>query len=441
MPDQQIFCNTPWYELHIYWDGSFGVCCQENHKVYPESQTQTYNVREMSIQQWFNSKPMRDVRVSMFGPAKNSICKRCYLEEAYGSTSRRHRSNQKSVIFTKTAFRESYIQSPHKTKFEHSCTHLGEYDGMPVDLHIDLGNYCNLACKMCSPMASSVIAAQHVKWGKSEAEKYIGTDWTRNQEVWQRTIQEIAGIKSLRNVHFMGGETLISKRFEDFVDFMLLQSRTDLNFSFVTNGTTFNQSLLDKLKKFQQVGIEVSIESMDQRNSYQRQGTDQNLVVNNIKQYLEQCDGSTVTLTLRPAISLLTIGSYAGLLEFSLLHNLVVKGLLVYRPDYLDVRILPDSVKQFYMKSFQDLMHRHRLDEIAITGDYNESDPNQTRLIVKSQIDQCLNILNTPQLPNSDKLLRDLVNWCDKWDRIYGYDALTIYPELQKIFVEHGYSK
>jgi uncharacterized Fe-S cluster-containing radical SAM superfamily protein len=440
MPDKNIFCNAPWYELHIYWDGSLGFCCQEYHKIYPEQQAAQYNVRSMSIRDWFNSEPMKQARLSMFGNQKNSICHRCYQEEVHDSTSRRHRCNQKSVIFTRTAFDESYKQSPGFDKFERSRLDGGNYLGMPVDLHIDLGNHCNLACKMCKPQASSVIASQYVKWGMTDSRKFIGSDWTRDKDVWDRVLSELADIPNLRNVHFMGGETLITRRFEEFVDYMLSRGRTDLNFSFVTNGTTFNDRLLTKLKSFQRVGIEISIETADQRNVYQRQGTDQDLVMSNIKKYLDFCDGSSVTLTLRPAISALTIGTFHTLLRFAMQHNLVVKSLLVLRPDYLDVRILPDDVRRSYLHQYDLMLREFDLDIEDSSSDYNASDPNQLRKIIKNQIDQCRSVLVAPRLTNSDKLLQDMVLWCQKWDRVYGYDAVEIYPELADIFHKHGYT-
>jgi len=441
MPDQNIFCNAPWYELHIYWDGSLGFCCQEYHKIYPEQQAAQYNVRSMSIQEWFNSEPMKQARLSMFGNQKNSICHRCYVEESHNSTSRRHRCNQKSVIFTRTAFEESYQQSPGFDKFEYARNNNGDYDGMPVDLHIDLGNYCNLACKMCTPKASSVIASQHVKWGIIESKKYVGSDWTRDDQVWKRVISEIAHIKKLRNIHFMGGETLITKRFAEFVDYMLDQGRTDLNLSFVTNVTSFDEKLLDKLKSFQRVGIEVSIETTDERNVYQRQGTDMDLVMSNIKRYLSYCNGSSITLTARPAISALTIGSYHTLLKFCLENHMIVKGLLVLRPEYLDVRVLPDDVRHSYLSDYDSMIDEFDLGKEDTVNDYNESDPNQIRKIVKHQVDRCRAVLTAPRLANSDKLLKDLVSWCRKWDDVYGYDAIKIYPELAPIFLNHGYEK
>lgn len=439
MPNKDIFCNAPWYELHIYWDGSLGFCCQEDHKIYDRSLSNQYNVRNMSIREWVDSKPMQDARMLMFNDVKNTICKRCYHEEDHSDTSRRHRCNQKSVIFTRTNFKESYEQSPGWEKFEYSRNNQGRYSGMPIDLHIDLGNYCNLTCKMCDPESSSSVATQFVKWGIKEAGKYIGTDWTRDDAVWNRVLDELAGISDLSNVHFMGGETLITKRFEDFVDFMVDRQRFDIGISFVTNGTVFNESLIDKLKKFKRVGLEVSIETTTAHNAYQRQGTDTELVLNNIQKYMSHCNGSNITLTLRPAISSLTIGYYPTLIQYCLEFGLMIKGLVVYDPAFFDARILPVLVRQNYLKKYQQLLDDYDLHNIDCSVDYNESDPHQLKPIIKNQILQCINLLIAPCPENSDELLDEMVVWCKRWDKIHGLDALTLYPELRKEFIQRGY--
>lgn len=170
MPNQNIFCNVPWYDLHIYWDGSFGICCSEDHKPYTESEQQ-YNIAHMTISDWFNSEPVRKFRLDIQGDQKLSLCRGCYLEEEHGGHSRRLKENQKSVIFTQ-AFDDSYLQSPGRKHFEFSSD--GTTDTMPIDLHVNLGNFCNLACKMCSHDASSTIASQEVKWGIVESKKYLG---------------------------------------------------------------------------------------------------------------------------------------------------------------------------------------------------------------------------------------------------------------------------
>lgn len=393
----------------------------------------------MSIREWMDSGPMRQARLKMHGDQQNSFCQRCYREESHSGTSRRIRSNQKSVIFTKTNFGDSYVQSPGHDKFELSRLEQGAYSGMPIDLHIDLGNYCNLTCKMCNPRASSSIAAQYVKWQIKDSEKYVGSDWTRDQQVWDRVLKELAEITNLKNVHFMGGETLITKKFEEFVDFMIERGRTDLNFSFVTNGTTFNESLLAKLMRFQRVGIEVSIETLTEHNAYQRQGTNTDLVIRNIEKYLGYCDRDRITLTLRPAISLLTIGSYITLLEYCLDKKIIIQSLLCQTPRYYDPIILPTKIKRFYKQKYLDFLHKHGLDKIDTKSDYNESDPNQITRIISSQVLQCIDILDSATPDDSDVLLGEMVRWCRQWDSVHGLNARVLYPEFADILDKHGY--
>lgn len=427
MANQQVFCNAPWYELHIYWDGSLGACCQELKKPYPAEQTK-YNIKSMSLANWFNEEPMVRFRKNLLGDSKIPACFSCYNEEQANNTSKRIRGNQKSVIFTRTAFDKSFDQSPGKYCFNSSGVTITE----PVDLHIDLGNYCNLACKMCFPEASSTIAAQLVKWGNAESKKFVGTDWTRDVAVWERVLGEIAAIKKLSNVHFMGGETLISSKFEEFVDYMIAQGRTDIGVSFVTNGTTFNEPLLNKLTQFQRLGIEVSLESLSEHNAYIRQGTNTDLVLKNISRYLDYCNNTSITLTVRPAISALSIGYYHTVLKYCLDNNLIVKSLLVTDPDFLQVSVLPLSVRQQYVEKYQQLVSKTQL-----LSDYNESSVSQVKQIIEYQAQRCINVLLSPA--DQTHLLKELAAHCRKWDDIYGYNALELYPELATELVAHGY--
>lgn len=235
----------------------------------------------------------------------------------------------------------------------------------------------------------------------------------------------------------MGGETLLTKRFEDLVDHMIAHDRLDLCFSFVTNGTTFKSGLMNKLKQFRRVGIEVSIETVDSHNAYQRQGTDTAQVMANIDRYQAMCNGSNITLTVRPAVSALTIGYFPGLLEYCLDQNLIVKSLTVNNPRFLDAIILPDTVKQQYLKRYQTLINR--LNSIQVPIDYNTSDPNNYVMIVKEQAQMCMNILSQPAPEDAENLRQQMVDHCRRWDQVYGYDAKVLYPELADMWAQYDY--
>ena len=435
MANQQIFCNTPWYEAHIYWDGSLGICCQESRRIH--SNNQTFNIKNISLKEWFNSEPVRQFRKDILSDTPTDICSKCYHEESVEGSSRRVRANQKSVIFTNTSFRNSYLQSPGYPNFESSRSNDGYTNTFPIDLHIDLGNYCNLACKMCDPKASSTIAVQHVKWGIENDRQYLGNDWTKDKTVWERFLNELLTIPKLKNIHFMGGETLLTDRFETLVDFMIEHKRFDLSFSFVTNGTAYNQRLIDKLKKFTRVGIEVSMESTTVHNAYIRQGTDTNLVLSNLEKYKINCDNSSISVTMRPAISALSIGYYHTVLDYCLQNNTLIKSLAVTSPKYLNVDVLPKEVKEQYMTNYQKILLK--LDDVSIDNQFNESDSNNYKKSVKIQAIQCLNLLKQIEPNNQEELLKSMVEQCRRWDSVYNLNARELYPELAGIFNQYDY--
>ena len=407
-----------------------GICCQEDHKLY--SADEQYNIARMSIADWFNSDPVRNVRQQILGDVPVSACRRCWVHEQVGGNSRRFKGLQKSAVFMQ-AFEPSFEQSPGRKHFDVS----GVTSTHPIDIHIDLGNYCNLACKMCDPQASSVIASQQVQWGIESSKQYVGTDWTKNVTVWNSFLQQLLDMPGLNNIHLMGGETLLTNRFEQLVDHMIAHNRFDVCFSFVTNGTIFKPDLMEKLSKFRRVGIEVSIEALDDHNAYVRQGTNTAQVLENIEQYRLCCNGSSITCTVRPAVSLLTIGYLPDLLQYCLDKQLVIKSLIVTDPEFLDPKILPQSVKDQYLKKYQLLSQQLLI--VQVVNDYNASDPHNCAMIVKEHIEMCVNILSTATPNDVQKYYKELVTHCQKWDQIYGYNVKKLYPELLMIWDQYDY--
>lgn len=435
MIDSKIFCNVPWYDLHIYWDGSFGLCCSEDHKIYNDSQQQ-YNIARMSISDWFNSEPVREFRLSIMQDRPLSPCRGCYLEEQHGGHSRRVKENQKSAIFWQ-AWDHSVAQSPSYHHFEHSQLNQGQTQRMPIDLHVNLGNFCNLACKMCHAEASSVIAAQEIKWGLADSKKYLGVDWTKDTQVWNSFKQQLLDIEDLQNIHFMGGETLLTDRVEDLIDTMTAHGRFDLCFSFVTNGTVIKPRLLEKLAKFKRVGVEVSIEATTEHNAYQRQGSDTAQIMHNIDLYRQWSNGTSTTVTLRPAPSLLTIGYYHTLLQYALDQQLLVKSNLCYHPQFLYAVNLPTQVKQLYISRYSSLVSA--LESVTVDKDFNASDPNNYAKAVKLEVEMCLDLLRTDTPDDAEQQLAQMVDHCKRWDKIYKLDAKQLYPELASVWERYAY--
>jgi len=420
--EPNVFCNSPWFELHVYWNGDLGFCCQQNNTPYTLETSNPYNIKNMSIKDWYNSDPMKQARLRMFEKERWTNCHQCWKEEDTGATSRRDRSNQKSTIF-KQKFEDSFNKSQNIELFTHSYYHNGETTQPPVDLHIDLGNYCNLACKMCWSGASSKIATQEKKWGTLVDENHLGNDWTKNEDVWNRFLNELLETP-IYNLHFMGGETLIQPKFEELIDYLIENNKTDFGLSFVTNGTTFNQELILKLSKFSRLNIEVSIEALTDINSYVRQGTDTEVVLENIKKFQKYSQ-----VTIRPAISALTIRDFHTLLDFCLQENLVVKALVVNGPPHLQVSVLPKDIRETYKEPYYKLITEN------IHSDINHSVSSNSQHLVSMYAQQAISLLDQEQTSGFEELIMHM----KRWDPIYKYDAKKLYPELTEYLNEFKY--
>ena len=425
IPNKDIFCNSPWFEIHMYWNGDYGICCSERHKIthsgYDE-QTE-YNIKTMSIKEWYNTGVIKEVRNKLLSDTRLSNCERCYIEQKTTGTSRRHKQLQKSAIF-QSNFSESYQQSPNLPKFK------GQKPSVPMDFHIDLGNYCNLACKMCWSGASSTIAKQNVVWGDESARPYLGVDWTKDQTVWDRFCNELLEIP-IKNLHFMGGEPTLQPRFKQLLKFLIHHGRQDINFSFVNNCTKWDQELIDLLLQFNRVGLECSIETVTEHNNYIRQGSNIDIVLENIQKYKQVANNDRVTVTARPVISSLSVGTFHTLLRYCLDNQLLMKTNPLVRPDFMMVEHLPDSIKQEYKKPYVQLIADYNLD-IDIKQDINESDFHRLKDIIAIYTREVLNLLDTPSTNDSPGKLQELKTYCKKWDTVYNLNMWDLYPEFEE---------
>jgi hypothetical protein len=128
------------------------------------------------------------------------------------------------------------------------------------------------------------------------------------------------------------------------------------------------------------------------------------------------------------------VGYYYTLLEYCLENKLLIKSLLVNRPNHLAINVLPKEIKEQYKAPYKELLAK--LIDIDITVDYNESNHINYQHSVKLQVEQILNLLDQPTIEGR---LKDLVYECRRWDQEFGYNAIDLYPELTEIFVQHGY--
>ena len=420
MPNQKIFCNVPWTNTHIYWDGSFGMCCSERHPLHNDPQR--YNLQNMTIPEWHQQEPMRDIRIAIRGDVPLSTCQGCYREESHGYESRRIKENFKSVIFTEQAFDRSYDQSPGRAQFENE-----DLIRSPVDWHVDLGNECNLACKMCLPQYSSKVSSYYSKWNIINTSKH--NNWTLDPVAWQNFLDSIAATPGLNRLHFMGGEPMLNKKFSELLDYLITNHRTSISISFVTNGTIMRPNIIDQLKQFRSCDIEVSIESIHSNNDYIRQGSSIVQVLDHIKILAAQ-QTDTFKIVLRSVPQLLNINNYHNYLLWAREHRLPVQGVPIQSPRYLQIQVLPVELRKTFVPHYQrvkDIIGEPATRELA-TG----RNTGALSQILRRECDSMINMLNAPEPNDVEQLRIKLVTWLQRWDREYGLNAHDYYPEYRE---------
>jgi MoaA/NifB/PqqE/SkfB family radical SAM enzyme len=152
---RDTFCVLAWNHLQIAPNGTVKMCCIASEDVHDKGRpmslyTDTY-------EDIWNSDYMRDARRGLAEGEMISPCRRCFQEEDSVGQSRRTVQNQ--VWLTET----------RKTPRQHIAE--ARADGWAVRdrpgfLQLNMGNLCNLACRMCSSQYSSRIEsdAVHNKW-------------------------------------------------------------------------------------------------------------------------------------------------------------------------------------------------------------------------------------------------------------------------------------
>jgi hypothetical protein len=148
------------------------------------------------------------------------------------------------------------------------------------------------------------------------------------------------------------------------------------------------------------------------------------------------CQENDWDITIRPAISILSIGHYHTLLQHCLDNKLLIKPLWVDSPQYMDVKNLPKDIANQYVKVYEKFIKDNDLENIQHQLDYNE---NEYRTVIKKNIDSVLNKLKSEQYTDAETKLKELVHWCKRWDIIYKFDAKILYPEFKEIFEKYEY--
>lgn len=158
-PTSDPFCINPFLEINITPAGSVRACCA----FYPviSKNGHPMSVYEHSIEEIWNSDTMRSVRRDMIDGKPVMACEYCYKQEQKGAASMRTDGL--------SAWQAGYL-NPRQETIEDLKAKATRNDyrlpAGPEWIDLDVGNLCNLKCRMCNSLSSSGIANDpvHARW-------------------------------------------------------------------------------------------------------------------------------------------------------------------------------------------------------------------------------------------------------------------------------------
>ena len=288
------FCIYPWMHIQLKPNGQAKPCCRFDHmhNDYRDDEGRPtmsqYNVKNLTLEEISNSPFWQTLRKDMLNNKIISGCHKCKKEDDVGGFSMRYNAN---IAWNyNNQFRPEKINQDKKFKY----------------LELTTGRFCNLACRMCSSDLSTT-------WDKddkilaglySDREDYSNRPQTLQLKFEEKDFEEVTFIK------MTGGEPMLSPTFEPFLDTVLNSGyANNILLQIYTNCSWIpKEKIINKLKQFGLVQINISIDGLHKVNDYVRYPSKWNIVEASAEKWVEFSHiHKNFDIILSPTISLYNI--------------------------------------------------------------------------------------------------------------------------------------
>jgi len=388
---KNLYCAWADTGLALHNSGRCLLCCHSQTYLQDESGQEIY-LDTGTIEQAWNSPTRKQIQADLEAGVQHPNCSACWNEESAGRVSRRTEANRQFANMT---------VDPAKPQL--------------VDLKP--GNTCNLACRTCWPEVSSKWYRDYWETEARESQpdyKQYLDSWRRIRTSYdQDNLRLWSDLQSwLTNVEYYdiyGAEPMLLNNV-----FVILQQSVESgraaqqSIHINTNCTVWNQSYIDILKQFKSVVIDVSIDGIGPHYDYIRYGETWNTVEQNLSRYQELVrDNANIRMHVCITVCSLNVLYVTDLQQYFRDRGLPAFFNMVHYPQHLNVRSLPDQIKQ---------QVRSKL--LSKPADW--------------QITSILDFMNMP-LANQPQLWTKFLESTKKLDLLRQQDLALTFPELWEL--------
>jgi len=433
---KDTFCSSPWFHLRVTYNGDFNPCRWQYNNA------DGTNLRDTHIMEFYNGTQMRELRKELLEGKKPNRCNDCYYQDQHGKLSGRIKQLNKSGIRL-DHFELSTRSSPHYPQFLHSAQNDGISEYQPVDLQIDLGNTCNSACIMCSPVASTRLQQDYKKLHRINPVMFADpedfTPWTRNPKLVDRLVNELLVIPNLRYIHFLGGETLYDPAFYSICERLITAGISkNIIVGTTTNGTIYDQRVQDLISNFQEFHLGISIESVTDLNDYVRYPSKVSDICSNIQKFLALRKNAGLHVSLRITPNVFTISSIDQLFQFMIDNQVSAESCnILTRPEYLRIELIPDDIRRDISQRLQSLIDQHQLESTNLV---NIRRYDLVPEVIANLIIEYKTFIDSYQpLANAEELRFRLVKFLKGFETLRANSIIDYVPEYTDFLRHYGY--
>jgi organic radical activating enzyme len=353
------FCSLAWVGVTTDPDGTLRPCCVSGDRILKDDGT-PYNIGVDKLETIYNSNYYKRLRHDMLKGTKISGCDTCYNNENIGRESRRLINNEvfKDQVFDKTT---------------------SDINVQYLDLR--LGNQCNLKCRMCSPMNSSMIEDEF----KNNYDPVLDKAYLKSNMMlrdWYETTVFDDNINShlpnLKTLYMTGGEPTLIKKNYDIMQRLIDCGRNEkVTLIINTNMTNSNPKFYQLLKQFKKVVIQMSIDAVDDLATYIRHPSDFKVVDSTIKELLSI--GDNISLVAGPVIQILNLNRLVELFDYLESFNrqsnklvIDIRPGFVFMPEHNNIQYLPKQYKiDCYRKIYMWMMNNSKYQSMQFRNTIN----------------------------------------------------------------------
>ena len=247
------FCMLPWMHLHAYPDGRAYPCCFA-FDPYPVG-----NLNNNSLEEVFNGKDMREMRLNMLNNRPSKECGKCYDQERAGFFSLRLSSNK---------------HFGHNIDLVNSTKPDGSADFIIKYWDIRFSNLCNFACRSCGTWFSSNWYEDHKKLtGSPPPHAKIMRVGRSTDDMWEQMLEQFDHVEQF---YFAGGEPLIMEEHYRILKELDRRKMYHVRLIYNTNFSKLifkDMDVLELWNKFDSVSVGASLDAEGERAELMRKGT------------------------------------------------------------------------------------------------------------------------------------------------------------------------